>query len=244
MFSEPVTGFTATDVVLAGTAGATTSIVSGSGPAYQVEVSGMTANGTVIATIPAGAVLDAGSNPNTTSMSTDNTVTYAVADTEPPTVTINQAAAQADPTGSGPILFDVVFSEPVTGFIAAGVTLSGTAGATTAVVTGSGPAYQVAVSGMTASGTVIATIPAGAALDGASNPNDASASTDNTVTYAVAAPPSVAPPSVTPTNPTGPPSDTSVPAQTTDQGSALPLVLLALAVISVTVLVVPRRRPQ
>ena len=38
------------------------------------------------------------------------------------------------------------------------VTLTGTAGATTAVVTGSGTTYNVAVSGMTGSGTVIASM--------------------------------------------------------------------------------------
>ena len=43
------------------------------------------------------------------------------------------------------------------------MTLSGTAGATTAIVTGSGTTYNVAVSGMTGSGTVIATIAAGVA---------------------------------------------------------------------------------
>ena len=75
-----------------------------------------------------------------------------------PAVTINQAAAQADPTGASPINFTVVFSEPVTDFATGDVTLSGTAGATTATVTGSGTTYNVAVSGMTGSGTVIATI--------------------------------------------------------------------------------------
>ncbi len=108
-----------------------------------------------------------------------------VIDTTAPTVTINQAAGQADPTGSSPINFTVVFSEPVTGFATGDVTLSGTAGATTAVVTGSGTTYNVAVSGMTNSGTVIATVAANVAEDAAGNGNAASTSTDNTVTYVV-----------------------------------------------------------
>ncbi|WP_374688944.1 ExeM/NucH family extracellular endonuclease [Promineifilum sp.] len=107
------------------------------------------------------------------------------ADTTPPTVTINQAAGQADPTSASPINFTVVFSEPVTGFETGDVTLSGTAGATTATVTGSGATYNVAVSGMTGSGTVIASIAAGVAQDAATNLNTASTSTDNTVTYNV-----------------------------------------------------------
>jgi len=106
-----------------------------------------------------------------------------------PDVTINQAIGQSDPTSSSPINFTAVFSEPVTGFTDAGVTLGGTAGATTAVVTeiapNDGTTYNVAVSGMTVDGTVIASIPAGAAEDGAGNGNTASTSTDNTVTYTV-----------------------------------------------------------
>ena len=106
-----------------------------------------------------------------------------------PTVTINQAAGQADPTKASPINFTVIFSEAVTGFTNADVTLGGTAGGTTTVtVTGSGTTYNVAVSGMTSSGTVIATIAAGVAHDAAGNANTASTSTDNTVTWDVTAP--------------------------------------------------------
>ncbi len=108
-----------------------------------------------------------------------------VPDTTAPTVTINQAADQSDPTGSSPINFTVVFSESVTNFATGDVTLSGTAGATTATVTGSGTTYNVAVTGMVRSGTVIATINAGVATDAAGNANTASTSTDNTVTYNV-----------------------------------------------------------
>lgn len=108
-------------------------------------------------------------------------------DTTNPTVTINQAGSQTDPTSTSPINFTVVFSETVTGFETGDVTLSGTAGATTGTVTEISPmdgtTYNVAVSGMTGSGTVIATIEAGVAEDAAANPNDASTSTDNTVTY-------------------------------------------------------------
>jgi PKD repeat protein len=108
-----------------------------------------------------------------------------------PTVTINQAGAQVDPTNSSPINFTVVFSESVTGFgnVPTDVTLSGTAGATSATVSGPGPTYNVAVSGMTTGGTVIATIPAGAATGSSSLlPNLASTSSDNQVTYTYTVP--------------------------------------------------------
>jgi hypothetical protein len=117
---------------------------------------------------------------NPSSLSAPHTVFI---DTTAPTVTINQAAGQADPAVAGPINFTVVFSESTTNFATGDVTLSGTAGATTALVTGSGTTYNVSVSGMTTPGTVIASIAAGVATDTAGNGNTASTSTDNTVTY-------------------------------------------------------------
>ena len=50
------------------------------------------------------------------STSTDNEVIY---DKTRPTVTINQASTQADPTNSSIIIFTVIFSEPVSDFVTA-----------------------------------------------------------------------------------------------------------------------------
>ena len=106
-----------------------------------------------------------------------------------PSVTMNQADGQADPTADSPVRFEVVFSEPVTGFASQDVTLSGTAGATTAEVSAAAPndgtRYTVAVSGMTMSGTLSAAIPAGAAQDLAGNASSASTSTDSAVDFVV-----------------------------------------------------------
>src|SRR5215218_8865643 len=141
----------------------------------------MTSDGTVIASIGADKATDAANNGNTASSSTDNTVTY---DATKPNVTINQASGQVDPTSTSPINFTAVFSESVTGFTDTDVTISGTAGGTkTVVVTGGPSTYNVAVSGMTQRGTVVASIPAGGAQDSFANGNAASTSTDNTVTW-------------------------------------------------------------
>jgi large repetitive protein len=191
VFSEPVVGFATGDVSLGGSAGATTAVVSDTGDSttFDVAVSGMTQDGTVVASIGAGAATDAASNPSVASTSTDNTVTFDLdegsgpPDTTAPTVTVNQAAGQADPTDATPVLFTVVFSEPVTGFAPSDLVLAGTAGATTATVSGAGTTYTVSVSGMPGPGTVIVTIPGGAAVDAALNPSVASTSTDNVVTY-------------------------------------------------------------
>jgi hypothetical protein len=182
VFSASVTGFATGDVSFAGsTAGGTlVGTVSGSGTTYNVAVSGMTTSGVVVASIPAG-VASTATNSNLASTSTDNSVTWGL------TVTINQAAGQADPTSTSPINFSVVFSSAVTGFAADDVTITGTAGGTKSVtVSGSGANYTVAVSGMTSSGTVTASIAAGRASNG-TNTNLASTSTDNTVTWATPA---------------------------------------------------------
>jgi hypothetical protein len=135
------------------------------------------------------AINDAGSDDHFDALVHQNvSVTTADNDTAG-FVTINQAAGQDDPTNASPVNFTVVFSEPVTGFDANDVLLGGTAAGTlTVVLTGSGTTYNVAVSGMTGSGTVTASVSAGAATDAAGNPNVASTSADNTVTYDTTAP--------------------------------------------------------
>lgn len=183
-FSKPVTGFTASDVSFTGsTAGGTLlAVVSGTGADYTVAVSGMTTNGTVVASIPAGAANDAGGQPSAASTSTDNSVQFTAG---PPTVTINQATGQSDPSSGASITFTVQFSEPVTGFTASDIAFTGSTatGTLAAVVSGSGPLYTVTVTGMTGSGTVVVSIPAAAATDSDTNPSAASTSTDNSVNW-------------------------------------------------------------
>ena len=188
-FSEPVTGFDADDVSLTGSTapGTLAAAVSGSGASYTVSVSGMTDSGLVIVSIPADAAQDASGNNSEASTSTDNSVTY---DVTSPTVTINQASAQADPTNASPIEFAVEFSEPVTGFDVDDVILADSTapGTLAAAVSGSGASYTVSVSGMTDSGLVIVSIPADAAQDASGNTSEASTSTDNSVSYDVTSP--------------------------------------------------------
>ena len=67
-----------------------------------------------------------------------------------PSVTIDQAAGQADPTTSNPVLFTASFSEAVTDFTATDVTLSGTADLSGATITLSGgpSTYAISVNGL------------------------------------------------------------------------------------------------
>jgi hypothetical protein len=126
VFSQNVTGFTGSDISLAGSTvgGTLIASVSGSGANYTVSVTGMTGNGTVVASIPAAAAVDGSNTSSAASTSTDNIVAFATP-VVAPTVTINQAGGQADPTSSGPILFTVVFSQAVTGFTGSDVSFAG-----------------------------------------------------------------------------------------------------------------------
>ena len=193
LFSEAVTGFDGSDVSFAGSSAGGTLVasVTGSGPGYTVSVTGMTSSGTVVASIPAARVTDTGGNPNAASSSTDNSVDWVF--DAPPTVTINQGATQAGSTSTSPIVFDVLFSEAVTGFDGSDVSFAGSSagGTLVASVTGSGPGYTVSVTGMTSSGTVVASIPAARVTDTGGNPNAASSSTDNSVDWVFDAPPTV-----------------------------------------------------
>lgn len=186
VFNEPVYNFSTASVLLTTTTGATVTAVTGNDwdfMTYDVVVSGMTSSGTITATVPAAMVSDDSHQTNLASTSTDNTVTI---DAAGPTVAITPPAALVT---SGPVSFNVVFSETVTDFTAADVVLGGTApGTLVATVTGTGAAYVVAVTGMTDDGTVTISVPAGAAIDAATNGN--AASTVATGNYDV--PPTVA----------------------------------------------------
>jgi hypothetical protein len=173
---------------------------------YNVAVTGLTGDGTVTATIPIGAAHDL------TALAANiaaATLTVPLA----PTVTIDKATAQTDPTSTSPVNFTVVFSQAVTDFNAndvnVDVTTAGNAfvqddvynsyynttstvtAAPIVVVTDSGDhmTYNVAVSGMNAYGKVTATIPAGVVHNGDTTPvaNFPSTSTnnDNSVTYSL-----------------------------------------------------------
>jgi uncharacterized lipoprotein YddW (UPF0748 family) len=115
--------------------------------------------------------------------SDDETWTVNVPDTIRPSVTVEQAAGQSDPTSTLPISFTVTFSKPVTGFEAGDVVIGGTATGVQFSLTGSEAAYTITVTGIDGVGTVTASVPAGVARDAAGNWNLPSTSGDNSVHY-------------------------------------------------------------
>jgi hypothetical protein len=110
----------------------------------------------------------------------------------PPTVTVNQATGQADPTSTLPINFSVVFSETIdaNSFTPSDITQTGTASGITWAVTDSGNHinFSLRATAVTGGGTLNPSVPANAVRDLGGQSNTASTSTDNTVTYVVVAP--------------------------------------------------------
>ena len=104
----------------------------------------------------------------------------------PLTVALGLAAGQTNPSGAAPIHFAATFSEPISGFSAEDVSVSSTASGTLSVsVTGSGEVYDVAVSGMTSSGTVTVRLAEGVVSDDSGNFNAQSAASGSSVLYDV-----------------------------------------------------------
>ena len=183
-FGAPCSGLTSSNFTLDNTGLTSPAItaVTGTGASWTVTASTGTGSGTLGLNLTSTAGLNAG-----LSNIPFSGEVYTV-DRDLPTVTINQGGGQSDPTSSSPVNFTVVFSKSVTGFTNEDVSISGTAGATTAVVTGSGTTYNVAISGMTGNGTVIAAIAAGVAQDAAGNNSTVFTSSDNQVSYDVSQP--------------------------------------------------------
>ena len=148
------------------------------------------ATGTIQPTIVAGAVDDLAGNGNIPNTSADNTVTFNGADA--PSVTINQAAGQVDPTNVLPIKFTVVFSEAIipSTFTPPDIIQNGTATGVTWAITDSGDHTNFSLSAtvVTGAGSLKPFIDINRVLDLVSINNTASTSTDNTVLYDITGP--------------------------------------------------------
>ena len=124
VFSSPVTGFASNDVSLStstapGTLAAVVTEVGTSGTTYNVAVTGMTGNGTVVAAVAAG-VVSVGSNANAAASCTVNYENTG------PLVAV-AATSGVTTTNKSPVDFTVTFSEPVANFTSSDVVVSGTA---------------------------------------------------------------------------------------------------------------------
>ena len=155
-FSESVTGFEAADITVTnGTKGT----LSGSGASYTINVT-PSGQGAVTVDIAAGVATDAAGNTNTVATQLSRTF-----DTVAPTVTLSSTAA--NPTNTSLVPVAITFSESVTGFEAADITVTnGTKG----TLSGSGASYTISVT-PSGQGAVTVDIAAGIATDAAGNTN-------------------------------------------------------------------------
>lgn len=158
-FSEPVTGFFLSDIVLAN---ATASGFAGSGATYTFNLAPQ-ADGRVTVQVPAGVASDTAGNGNVAAPPFS-----FISDRTPPTVRLSTSAAS--PTNAGLIPVAVTFSESVRGFTVGDVAVTN---GTVSGFTGSGASYRFNAA-PAADGRVTISVGAAVAQDTAGNNNLAS----------------------------------------------------------------------
>lgn len=194
-FSEPVSAFTLADVTVTSGVGGTSVLTDSANAAltantrdavYFLTVTGASGDGTITVNVPASTV----GGDDLPSIRTDlfggtaaagAPATIAV-DTVAPEITLSFSSALPITATSSPTGFVVIFSEPVTGFTASDLVLSGV-GATGAVATvtpadASGAVYNVVLDKLTKRGPINVAIGASAANDLVGNGNKALATTN------------------------------------------------------------------
>jgi len=168
-FSEPVTQFTAAEIVVSGgaTVGTFTAL---SQSVYTALITPLGGSGTFTVDVPASAAVDLAGNPSIAAAQASQP--YAPADTTSPTVVITDDVAGIYNNTMPGVLFTFTFSEPVTGFSSADLLFSG-AGAGTFSPSVTQVSSTVYTLGYTAApntaGTVGVTVNAGAATDATGN---------------------------------------------------------------------------
>ena len=170
-FSEEVTGFTLSDVVVNN---GVASNFAGSGDSYSFDVT-PSGQGAVSVDVPAGVAQDEAGNTNTAAAQFG--ATY---DSVAPTLQLS--TVESDPTNQTPIKVTATFSEDVTGFVLGDVVVGNGSASNFA---GSGSSYSFDVTPAD-DGAVTVDVAAAAAKDAAGN--DSTAATQLSLTYDGTAP--------------------------------------------------------
>jgi hypothetical protein len=194
-FSEAVSAFDLTDITVTSAVGGTPVLRdSANNPVtattrdsvYFVTVTGMTGKGDITVNVPASTTgvdtlptIRTDLFGGTAAAGAPATVLF---DNVSPTITVSSSHGPLPITETNsPTGFDIIFSEPVTGFTAADLILSGP-GAKGAIASitpigSDGSVYEVTLTGLTQTGLINVAIAAGAATDAAGNPSAALATT-------------------------------------------------------------------
>ncbi|MBR7889685.1 DUF4347 domain-containing protein [Marinomonas sp. A79] len=155
VFSENVTGLSADDFELTGTAksGASISSVFGTANGYIITVNNISGDGSLGVQLKSAATLtDTASNALTTTTASAVTEQYTIDNTAPTAtaiITTNTALSTADT-----VTFDVTFNEAVTNVTADDFEITGDVSGTITGITGSGSSYTVTVASITGDGAL------------------------------------------------------------------------------------------
>ncbi len=181
-FNEAVYGFDEADISFAGNPPGLALDVLGSGTTFNIVVTGVGAAATLTPSLNAGGAADRAGNGIPATTYTGREIQYNPETRR--TVTLEQQSTQADPTKVFPVVYDIVFSEPVNGFGTSDVAYVGMAPNPQIVVTGSGAAYTLTVTSTAGDGRLAFHVPEDVTTEG----NAASTSLDNMVTLDTTAP--------------------------------------------------------
>ncbi len=188
-FNFPIdaTTFTVDKIFQNGSASNVTWIITHSenNQRFTLEATEADSDGTVEPSIAGNSVAAPGDVKFPASSGTKNSV---LLDTTPPTVSVDQSSAQADPVAALSIKFTVVFSEAidVKTFTTGAIFQSGTATGITWSIASTADDLKFTLSATVVTGgegTLIPIIAAGSVSDLAGNTNTDSTATDNVVTY-------------------------------------------------------------
>ena len=192
VFSEKIKNgtFTSEDIAISSSISSSASVnsitnIEDSDQNYEVEITGLTDGETITVIIPANTVEDLAGNLNEDSTFTNDSITY---DATAPTVRVNQADDQVDPTNEDEIKFTIVFSEAINEdtFVKDDLVIAGSSTTTVSQLTKvDSTTYTAIVTGMISGETVSLSLPADTVEDLAGNLNEDSTFTDNSVTYIV-----------------------------------------------------------
>ncbi len=177
-FDESVTGLDDAGITFSGLTPQPDFHIYGTAKNYTILITSAAADSILTPTLIADAATDAAGNGMADTAYAGREVQY-VPETRA-TVTLNQKSTQADPAKSFPILYDIVFSAPVTDFTEDDLVYIGTApdpDYDLDVVDAT--AYTLTVNSSTGDGRFAFYIPENVTAEG----NAASTSTDNMVTY-------------------------------------------------------------
>jgi hypothetical protein len=183
-FSEPVTGFTASDIVVSG--GATVGTLNASSASvYTAQITPPAGTGSFTVDVPAAAVTDGAGNASTAAPQ----VSQAYAPPGPVTLSITDDVSGTVSNAAPTVRFTFTFGEPVSGFVLGDIVRAGGGTGTFGALVGSGTTYTLDYTAAAGEqGTVGVTVAAGAAFNGAGTGSAAASATqayDRVATVAI-----------------------------------------------------------